>query len=202
MIPAAWRQRLAGKGPVILNFVLFQLAWLACIQAAAAGRPLLGTLAVVAVAAWHLHQARRPLPELRLMLWAVLIGLALDSLVLSLGVLRYHAGQYAAALPPHWMSAMWALLATTLNVSMGWLRGRPVLSAALGAVSGPLSYAAGVRLGAASFIDAPWALGVLAVGWALAMPLLMRLAQRHDGITPLAASSAPAASAAPPRPAR
>lgn len=184
MIPATWRQRLAGKGPVILNFVLFQLAWLACIQAAAAGRPLLGTLCVVAVVAWHLRQARRPAPEARLIGWAVLIGLALDSVLLGLGVLQYNNGQYAAALPPHWMSAMWALLATTLNVSMGWLRGRPVLAALLGAVSGPLSYAAGVRLGAASFVDTPLALGGLAVGWAIAMPLLMQLAARHDGITP------------------
>ena len=118
------------------------------------------------------------------MLWALLIGMALDSLVLAGGLLRYTSGQYSAALPPHWMSAMWVLLATTLNVSMGWLRGRYWLAAVLGAVAGPLSYAAGVRLGAASFVDAPLALGGLALGWALAMPWLMALAARHDGITP------------------
>jgi hypothetical protein len=80
------------------------------------------------------------------------------------------------------MSALWALLGTTLNVSMGWLKRRALLAALMGAVAGPLSYVAGVRLGAAHFVDADRALLLLAIGWALAMPALMALAERLDGI--------------------
>ena len=78
-------------------------------------------------------------------------------------------------LAPYWMVAMWGLLAIALNVSLRWLRGRWWLAAVLGAVGGPVSFASGVRLGAAHFVDAAAALAAIAVAWALALPLLMWL---------------------------
>jgi hypothetical protein len=168
----------------VLNFVLFQLAWLACIRAAALGWPWTGTLCVAGAAAWHLHRAARPTPEARLIMLSMALGLVVDSALLAGGLITYTSGQWLPGLPPLWMVSLWGLLATTLNVSMGWLRGRPLLAAVMGAVAGPLSYAAGVRLGAAQFSDAPQALAALALAWASAMPLLMALAVRLDGVRP------------------
>ncbi|OYU73582.1 MAG: hypothetical protein CFE45_36940 [Burkholderiales bacterium PBB5] len=179
-----WQHRLAGKGLLILNFVLFQVAWLVCIRAAALGWPLTGALCVAAVAAWHLRMAARPSPEALLIGLSMALGALVDSALLAGGLIRYTSGQWLPGLPPLWMVSLWGLLATTLNVSMGWLRGRPVLAAALGAVAGPLSYAAGVRLGAAQFNNDTAALVALALAWAVCMPLLMRLAQRLDGVQP------------------
>lgn len=190
------RRPWAGQGPLLLNFALFQIAWFAGIEAAARGWPGLGALAIAVVVGWHLARARRPAPEAALVALAMAVGLLLDGALLAAGLVHFQQGQYTAALPPPWMSGMWALLATTLNLSMGWLRGRLWLAAALAAVAGPLSYAAGVRLGAADFSAPAPALAALALGWALAMPLLLWLARRFDGITPLAAPPA----AAPERP--
>jgi hypothetical protein len=61
---------------------------------------------------------------------------------------------------------------------MRWMSGRYLLAALFGAIGGPLSYLAGARLGAMSFIDTGAAVTALAVGWGLAMPLLMWLAAR------------------------
>jgi hypothetical protein len=72
---------------------------------------------------------------------------------------------------------MWALFATTLNVSLGWLQGRWVLTVVLGAMAGPLSYWAGVRMGAVQFVEPAQAVAALAVGWGLATPLLLLLAR-------------------------
>ena len=164
--------------------MLFQLAWLACIRAAALGWPLTGALCVAAVAAWHLRVAARPRPEALLIGLSMALGTVVDSALLAGELIRYTSGQWLPGLPPLWMVSLWGLLATTLNVSMGWLRGRPLLAAALGAVAGPLSYAAGVRLGAAQFTDQTAALLALALAWAVAMPLMMGLAQRLDGVRP------------------
>ncbi len=38
--------------------------------------------------------------------------------------------------PPPWILALWALFASTLNASLGWLQDRLLLAAVLGALSG------------------------------------------------------------------
>ena len=83
---------------------------------------------------------------------------------------------------PPWILALWALFASTLNVSLRWLRGRIVVAVVLGAVAGPLSYWAGVRMGAVEFTQPVVALVALAVGWAVFTPLLMVLSARYDGM--------------------
>jgi len=167
---------------LLLNFAAFQAGWFACVLGAAKGLPWLGPVVVAAVVALHLATVRRPLPELYLVLAAMAIGLVVDSLLLATGWLRYPSGLWLSGLAPYWIVAMWALFATTLNVSMGWMRGRPVLTVLMGAVGGPLSYLAGEKLGAIELVQPLPALAALALAWALAMPLLMRLAARFDGV--------------------
>lgn len=167
---------------LMLNFVAFQLGWFACVLGAANALPWLGPVVVAAVVSLHLATARRPLPELYLVLAAMLLGLVVDSLLLATGWLNYSVGLWLPGFAPYWIVAMWALFATTLNVSMGWMRGRPVLTVLMGAVGGPLSYLAGERLGAIELTHAVPALAALALAWAVAMPLLMWLAARLDGI--------------------
>jgi len=115
------------------------------------------------------------------MVLAVLTGLVVDSLLVASGWLRY-ASPVPAGLAPYWILAMWALFATTLNVSMRWLQGKTGLAVLLGAIFGPLSYVAGQRLGALEFIDFRAGALALAAAWALAMPLLMLAAARFDGV--------------------
>ena len=167
---------------LLLNFAAFQIGWFACVLGAANGLPWLGPVVVAAVVALHLALVRRPLPELYLLLAAMLIGLVLDSLLLATGWLRYSAGLWLPGLAPYWIVSMWALFATTLNVSMGWMRGRPVLTVLMGAVGGPLSYLAGEKLGAIELTQPIAALAALSLAWAMAMPLLMWLAARFDGV--------------------
>jgi hypothetical protein len=168
----------------LLNFVVFQAAWFACVVGAARGHATAGTLAVAAAVALHLWLAPRREPELWLVGCVVAIGLVWDSLLVVAGLASYPTGTFAPGLAPHWILAMWALFATALNLSLGWLKGRPILAALLGAVGGPLAYFAGYRLGA---IEAPQ-LGTLllaqAAGWAVLMPLLCALAARANGFAP------------------
>jgi hypothetical protein len=165
----------------LINFAAFQLAWFACVLGGAHDEVAAGTLAVAAVVALHLALAPRPGPEARLVAIVTAIGLVWDSLIISLGLMSYPAGMFAPGVAPLWILAMWALFATTLNLSMGWLKGRPWLAVAFGAVGGPLAYLAGKRLGGVEMSEPALALLVQGLGWAAMMPLLLRLAARLNG---------------------
>ena len=79
------------------------------------------------------------------------------------------------------MIALWAVFATTLNVSLRLLHNRHVVAAVLGAVAAPLAYYAGSRLGAVEFVNVGTALLVIGAGWVVLMPVLVSLAARLDG---------------------
>lgn len=178
---------------IFLNFALFQLAWFACVLGAAHGAPWLGPLVVAALVAYHLRQVPEPRSEVVLLGIAGLTGLAFDSLLVAAGWLSYPAGQWHPMMAPYWIVAMWVGFATTLNVSMAWLKGRSYIAFVLGAVGGPLAYLGGAKLGGVSFNDATAALTALAMGWAIIMPLLMLAAQRLDEWKPAVARRIPPA---------
>jgi Protein of unknown function (DUF2878) len=174
--------REASSANVIVNFMAFQIGWFACVLGAAWGRPWIGTAIAAAVVALHLWCVARPGQELRLIAAALAIGLAWDSLLMNLGLVTFQSGfplEYAA---PQWILALWALFATTLNVSLRWLQGRWLVAALLGAAAGPLSYWAGMRLGALVLPELLPALLALAVGWGAMTPLLLVVARRFNGV--------------------
>ena len=167
------------------NFITFQAGWFACVLGAANGMPWLGPLVCVPVIALHLATVERPGPEIGLMAAALAIGLVMDSLLVVSGWLAYPNGMLLSGMAPYWILAIWILFASTLNVSMRWLRGRYLLASVFGAAGGPLSYLAGARLGAVELVHAQAALVALGVIWAITMPVLMRLAEKFDGASPL-----------------
>ena len=144
---------------------------------------LWGCACVLAAIGWHVAASARPAIEARLVAAVVLVGVVLESAMAWQGFTGFAAGQLFPRTAPYWMVALWGLLAIALNVTLRWLKGRWWLAAAIGAVSGPLSFASGTRLGAAYFIAATPALVTLACVWALALPALMWLSNRFDGVT-------------------
>jgi hypothetical protein len=167
---------------VILNFVLFQAGWFACVLTGAGVLPpLTGVAAVSVIISIHLLRADNLSNELVLAIFALIIGVIWESSLLMTGLVNYTTGQHVAGLPPAWLIALWPLFATVLNVSLKWLKGRYWLAAAFGAVGGPLAFYAGHRLGAVTFDDTTIALLVLAAGWAALTPLLIAMATRFNG---------------------
>ncbi len=165
----------------LVNFLLFQLGWLGCVLSAAAGRPWLGAVLAAAIIGWHLWRTPAPGSEIRLIAAAVMIGAAWDSFLVWQGWLAYHSGMLLPFAAPYWILVMWALFATTLNVSLRWLKGHRAWAAVLGGLGGPLAYYAGERLEAVSLAEPVPALLALGLGWAVITPLLMALSTHFDG---------------------
>jgi hypothetical protein len=158
----------------LLNFSMFYLGWFACVLGAAREHLWLGPVVVSAILLTHLAMTSNRQREARLVLLTGLFGFMVDTLQASVGL---YAFTHTSALPwlcPPWMVALWIVFATTLNSSMAWLTGRYGLAAALGALCGPLSYAAGARLGAIALsANTLVSLVGIAFVWALAMPALL-----------------------------
>jgi hypothetical protein len=166
---------------LVLNVILFQIGWFVCVLGAAKGLPWTGALAAAAIIGWHLARAAQPRRELALVAVAALVGAAFETVLVQTGWLRFASGVVFAGAAPYWMVALWAVFATTLNVSLRWLRGRPALSAVLGGVGGPAAYYAGAQLGALELVAAGMALAAIGIGWAILTPALLCVARRFDG---------------------
>lgn len=167
----------------IANFVVFQAAWFAAVLGAAHHIPLWGTACAIAAIAWHLGVSARPAQEAKLIGFACAIGFVVESAVAMQGHVSYPSGQPVGWLAPYWMVALWGEFAIALNVTMRWLKRRLWLAAVLGAVGGPTAFVSGVKLGGAQFVDMTPALAMLALVWAVSMPLLVWLSNRFDGVS-------------------
>ncbi len=169
----------------LINFVLFQLGWFACILGAAHGHVTAAVLFCAAIAAFHVWQSHERIQESTLLLKIGLLVIVADTMLVQTGSLVFESKGLLPGLSPIWMWSLWIILGCTLNESMSWLKGRYVLASVLGAITGPLSYLAGVKLGAAQWGDETQALVLLGIIWAIAMPLLFWWAGKVPSNRPL-----------------
>lgn len=165
---------------LVLGVIVFQGAWFACVLGAAYGHVGWGVMAVVVAVALLVAMSTHRSVELRLIAVALATGIVWDSALAASGLVRYASPGPIAALAPVWILALWALWGAVLRDPLRSLHHRPVLAAVLGGVGGALSYAAAARMGACSFDDATLALGVLAAGWAVIVPVQLALARRLE----------------------
>jgi Protein of unknown function (DUF2878) len=169
------------KSQLIINFILFQIGWFACVLGAAKHMPWLGVIVVAAIVAWHLKQAKHAKPEIILLAIALLIGGIYDQLLLSSNLIGYQAHGWSDSLVPLWILALWALFVTILNVSLKWMRNKWLVAILFGAIGGPLAYMGAEKLGAVTLNSMPNTYIALAVGWAIITPILLMLSAKFDG---------------------
>lgn len=155
------------KRALLLNAVLFQAGWLACVFAAQ--QPLLLGLAALLLLL-HFVPRGRWQAEGRLVASVLIAGSALDSVLLQMGVFDFGEPR---TLIPAWLALMWALLGTTLNHCLAWSARPWWLASLLGALGGPLAYWSGAQLAGVGLPRGEtFTLLLLALLWALLMPLL------------------------------
>jgi hypothetical protein len=172
---------------LIINFIAFQVGWFATVAGGANQLAWAGTLVAMAIIALHLWRVANARTELILIGIVAVVGATWDSLLVALGITWYPSGTLIAGTAPHWIVAMWMLFATTLNVSMRWMRGHPGLAVVMGGVFGPLAFYAGSKMGGVAFPDFWLAMVTLGIGWAVLMPFLIYLSEQFDGATAEAA---------------
>ena len=170
-----------SKSQLIINFVLFQIGWFACVLGAGKQLPWLGVIVVAVIVAWHLLQAKQAKPEIILLVLALVIGGMFDQLMLMNGLISYQAHGWCVNLLPAWILALWAVFVTILNVSLRWMRGKWLVAILFGAIGGPLAYIGAEKLGAVTLNTVPMSYVALSVGWGILTPLLLKVSEKFDG---------------------
>ncbi|MCF7824915.1 MAG: DUF2878 domain-containing protein [Candidatus Marinimicrobia bacterium] len=168
------------------NALGFQTAWWLSVLGLVMDAPLVGPLAMTLYLAIDHFSFTKRQAELLLIFTAMLLGTVVDSLFALTGLISY-SGVYPLFphLAPLWITAMWGGFAATLNHSLAWLRGRPLLGFIMGAVFGPLSYMAGEKFDALQFnLGLAPTVFILGAFWGIAIPLLTHfytvLERRYD----------------------
>lgn len=164
---------------IIVNFVGFQVGWLATVSSAAAGMAWIGMFVVAMLVALHLALHARPAQELLLIAGAIFVGTTGDSIHVLIGAVDFKGTALISGMCPVWITALWINFAITLNVSLGFLQGRYLLAALLGAISGPMAYWAGAGIGALTLSDSlVFSFSAISVEYAVAVPLLLLASRR------------------------
>ncbi|MBX9675223.1 MAG: DUF2878 domain-containing protein [Methylotenera sp.] len=171
---------------LVINFVLFQIGWFACVIGAAKQMPWLGVAVVIAIIIWHLTQAKQAKKELQLLFITLVIGGTFDQIMLNHELISYQAHGWSNSIVPVWILALWAEFVTVLNVSLRWMKElktpvRWLVSVLFGAIGGPLAYIGAEKLGAVTLNNLPISYIALGVGWAILTPLLLKLSEKLDG---------------------
>ncbi len=164
------------------NALGFQLVWCAAVGGAANGWWWAGPLALAVFATVQLAVSRWRSADLRLMLFAAPLGVAVDTLWIQLGWMVFDSPVPIAAIAPLWIVAMWMGFALTLNHSLSALQSHTGIAIAFGVLGGPLAYwIAGNVWGAVEIVPSWLPYAGLAVAWGVITPLLLQLAQRSIG---------------------
>lgn len=160
------------------NLLGYQAIWFAVVWSAGRGTAWIGMLACVAFIALQASASRTRAADLRALLAALACGVAVDGVAATTGLLAYASPR--PGLPaPLWIVLLWGAFAMTLNHSLVWFATRPWTAAAFAMIGGPLAYLGAARgFGALAFPHPAWLAVVwLAFAWAIALPLLLRIAR-------------------------
>lgn len=166
----------------VIYYIVFYLSWAVCVHEASLGNGFIGPALIGVVIAFHLWFVKKTWMEFFFVLIVAVIGTLIDTVYMEFGIMTF-AAKYESVpwLAPLWVTSLYALFAAAFVQSFSWLRGRWLLMIACGAIGGPLSYAAAVRVGAGEFLVPLWvACLVLAVVWALIFPLCFLLLDSLD----------------------
>lgn len=166
------------RDSLLVNYVLYQVSWFACVLGAAWHRPWAGFGVGLLLLVAHFVLSSRPGRDLKLVIVAVVAGLIVELMLIATGTYRFTSGTVVASLPPPWLLLMWAQFATTFPFSLKPIVMKPVAAALFGAIGGPLAFVAGQGLGAVTLLP-PVSLSLLrlAVGWGIAMTVLSAVAR-------------------------
>lgn len=171
-----------GWGAVLIDVAGFQIVWLCSAFGAAAGSVVPGVAASLAFVCIQIWRSPEKLAKAKLVAVAGFMGLLTESMLAGIGAVHHAAPWPSEVAAPVWIIGLWMAFATTLGTLGRWLgRRRLAIAMIAGAILGPVSYLAGARLEALS-LGEPMLVSLISIAgaWAVAMPLLLWVAERLD----------------------
>jgi hypothetical protein len=156
---------------IAATFISVQVAWLACAYGAVVGAPSIGVVSCVLALGLGLVLTDQRRTLVLLSGFLGFYGLVTESVLASMGVVRYASPGPYPGFAPLWIVTLWMAFSALIYPAFGWFSYRPMAAAILGATMAPLSYLAADRFGALN-VSEPTYLSLLCIGviWAVALP--------------------------------
>jgi hypothetical protein len=157
----------------IINFVLFQMLWVACVLGAA-NRIIWPAIAILfAMLLIYSVPTLRVKNDFLFILICLLLGFILDSLLAFFNFIDYSFDYGFSHIAPLWILFLWVGFALTLNHSMAWLFKNIKTGYLLMALGPPLSYISADRLGAVIISNMVLTSLLVSVSWMLVFKALL-----------------------------
>lgn len=165
--------------PQVINLLLFQVVWIVTVLSVDLDIAWAGPVILSAFVLVNSIISATVQLDLILASIAVAIGLAIDTIFIQSGILSFNMNLPWPGIAPFWTLVLWANFALILNNGLRWLHGRYASAALFGFLGGPLSYLAGIRLGAGELHASPlWAFLIIGLCWSIVTPLLLATADK------------------------
>jgi hypothetical protein len=161
------------------NSVLYQAAWLGIVMAWVSDHVWLG-LAVTAVAlcvhfVWVSEDQRTDVLNI---FFVLCVAIVLESANLWWGLYGVGGVGGQTLVDAPWLLLLWAVFATTLGYGLSGLQKHLFWAALLGGIGGPMAFWAGSRWGVLTLSNTHVAKILLAVEWAVCVPVMLWMHQR------------------------
>ncbi len=164
---------------VIINVVALQAGWFVCVMGGSGDFPGIGPGFVLAHVCLHLLLTREKARDAVVIVVVTIIGIVADGVLLRTGAIAFDSGVLGRWIAQLWMIALWTNFATSLNLTLAFLRGRFALATLFGAIGGATAYWGGVRFGALSMPLGEWqGAAAVALEWAIVTPFLIWISAR------------------------
>ena len=151
---------------LIINALLFQAGWFACVI----GGNTIAVIATALILFIHLSYLTNWKKEREILAITLLLGSATDSFLSHLGILVFTGD---SLLIPPWLACLWLLFGTTIRHCLAWTSRYKLAGMLTGAIAGPCSYYAGAQLSGVGLAKPLWQpLLTLTIIWSLMIPLL------------------------------
>jgi hypothetical protein len=155
----------------LFNALAFNLLWLSCVV----GQNPYMWLAAPLLFAYLWFLVSNNMISLSSLLVPAAIGIGVDIILTLAGVFKF---QEAFFIIPVWLVVLWLGFAATLSQSLSIFGKKKWLAACAGAVSFPLNYGVGEKLGAVVFGETYLtSMIILAVLWAVLLPLCFYISE-------------------------
>ena len=162
------------------DLIGFKICWILCAFSTKWQQPYLGPIVTFFFILIHLIIVKFNVRDIKIISLAILIGLIIDSLFFQLNLIDYQGGILANfKIAPLWILSMWGGFVVTLLYTLNSIKNHYIISGLIGAIGGPLSYNAGVKIGSI-IINGSLAYIILAIIWGLIVPFLFYLINKLE----------------------
>ncbi len=167
---------------LFLNVAFFYVYWWACFFGAANNSYYYGPILVLLYFIIHFYFIRNKFLELKYILFCIILGLLVETLMLRLNFISYN-GIFSEnfSIAPMWIILLWGGLGSTIFHSFRWMLERFYLAFFLGGLVTPFFYFSAEKIGAIS-INQSFFNGyfILAIVWSFSLLLLIYIAGKME----------------------